>query len=255
MISDSLIRRFGASAGVLFAACIFFGNGNLLGDSSSSDSASSLYKVLSDTQNISVGVFFTTIGALFAVGFALALRSVIAKGEMMPGGLSTVVLVAAATGAALAGIGPALMRGVTLRIDDATSTPAIAAFSHASAAALFFYASIFFAIEALAASAAALRGGTLPRWFGWLAMILGAAMIIGAAGAAFGSALAFIGSMALLSFPHRRLHRRVARGRPCISAIVHRSGGTDRSASMRAAARVLATGVAAAPRRTAAAAP
>ena len=118
----------------------------------------------------------------------------------MPGGLSTVVLVAAATGAALTGIGPALMRGVTLRIDDATSTPDIAAFSHASAAALFFYASIFFAIEALAASAAALRGGTLPRWFGWLAMILGAAMIIGAAGAAFGSALAFIGSMALLSF-------------------------------------------------------
>ena len=118
----------------------------------------------------------------------------------MPGGLSTVVLVAAATGAALTGIGPALMRGVTLRIDDATSTPDIAAFSHASAAALFFYASIFFAIEALAASAAALRGGTLPRWFGWLAMILGAAMIIGAAGAAFGSALAFIGSMALLVF-------------------------------------------------------
>ena len=200
MISDSLIRRFGASAGVLFAACIFFGNGNLLGDSSSVDSAASLYKVLSDTQNISVGVFFTTIGALFAVGFALALRSVIAKGEVMPGGLSTVVLVAAATGAALTGIGPAVMRGVTLRIDDATSTPDIAAFSHASAAALFFYASIFFAIEALAASAAALRGGTLPRWFGWLAMVLGAAMIIGAAGAAFGSALAFIGSMALLLF-------------------------------------------------------
>jgi hypothetical protein len=57
------------------------------------------------------------------------------------------------------------MRGVTLRIDHATSTPDIAAFSHASAAALFFYASIFFAIEALATSAAALRGGTLRKVF------------------------------------------------------------------------------------------
>jgi len=200
VISDSHIRRLGASCGVLFAACIFFGNGNLLGDSSSIDSAGSLYKVLSDTNNISVGVFFTTIGALFAVGFAMALRSVIAPDETMPGGLSTVVLVAAATGAALTGIGPALMRGVTLRIDQATSTPDIAAFSHASAATLFFYASIFFSIEALATSAAALRGGTLPRWFGWLSSILGAAMVVGAAGAAFGSALAFIGSMALLAF-------------------------------------------------------
>jgi hypothetical protein len=92
------------------------------------------------------------------------------------------------------------MRGVTLRIDQATSTPDIAAFSHASAAELFFYASIFFAVEALAASCATLRGDTLPRWFGWLALILGAAMVLGAAGAAFGSALAFIGSMALLAF-------------------------------------------------------
>lgn len=200
MITDSHIRRLGAAAGLLFVACIFFGNGNLLGDSSSTDPAGSLYKVLSDTTNISIGVFFTTMGALFAVGFAIALRSVIARGEKMPGGLSTVVLVAAATGAALTGIGPALMRGVTLRIDHATSTPDIAAFSHATAASLFFYASIFFAIEAFAASAAALQGTTLPRWFGWLALILGAAMVLGAAGAAFGSAVAFLGSMALLVF-------------------------------------------------------
>src|SRR5437868_1907630 len=71
--SDQLIGRLGAAGGVLFAVCIFFGNGNLLGDSSSTDTARSLYGVLSNTQSISLGVLFTTVGALFAVGFAAAL--------------------------------------------------------------------------------------------------------------------------------------------------------------------------------------
>ncbi len=192
--------RLAAACGVLFAVCIFFGNGALLGDSNSTDTAASLYKVLSDTHQVQLGVLFTTLGALFAVCFGAALRTAIARMESAPGGLSTVVLVAAVTGAALTGIGPAIMRGVTLRIDEATSTPDLAAFSHASAAGLFFYAAIFFAVEAFAVALATLRGGALPRWFGWLSLLLGAGMVIGAAGAAFASAWGFIGSMALLLF-------------------------------------------------------
>jgi hypothetical protein len=194
MLSERMLARAGALSGVLFAVCLFLGNGALVGDSSSTDPAQDLYELLSDTATIQMGMFFSTLGTVFALWFAVTLRAVLARSEYGEASLANLALAAIVGGTALTGIGPAIMRGVTLRIEQATSTPDVAAFAHTITAGLFFYSAVFFGVAALATAVVTLRADAMPRWYGALALVLGLAMLVGGIGSAIGPAWGFIGS-------------------------------------------------------------
>jgi hypothetical protein len=217
MFSERTGAQAGALSGVVFAVCVFLGNGALVGDSSSTDPAADLYQLLSDTAAIQMGVFFSALSVVFALWFAASLRSVLAQSEGEPARLANLALAAIVGGTVMSGIGPATMRGVTLRINEATSTPDLAAFAHTITAGLFFYSAMFFGVAALATAVVSLRYPAMPRWYGWLALALGLAMLVGGLGSAIAPAWGFIGSLGLLMFfvvTPFVLVRRVPLGRP-----------------------------------------
>lgn len=111
-------------------------------------------------------------GALFLLFFAGALRAVLRRAEGPAGGLSAVVL----AGGVMTALGLAIFAGLTFTLADAADAlePAAAQGLNALNGNLFFPAAIGSAALMLAAGIAIARGGSgIPRWLGWVAILLG----------------------------------------------------------------------------------
>ena len=181
---EDLGRKLGALAGLLYAFCSFMGFGALLGESSPEDPATEHLKLLTDTDNVNIGVVFSVLAAGALLYFASTLRDSLARAEPGPGRLSGLCFGSLVAASATVLVAPSLLRALAVRLEHGHDVTAeIAASAFALGGTMAFMLGIFFGAAAIAAGAVTLRHGGLPRWFGWASLVLGVVMAIGAIGA------------------------------------------------------------------------
>jgi hypothetical protein len=115
--------------------------------------------------------FLLSLGALFLVFFAGVLRNALRATEQGPGGLSAVSF----GGALIMAVGFTLFAGISFTLGDVADKldPTAAQALNALNGDLFFPLAMGTALFMLATGIAALRGGALPKWLGWIAIVLG----------------------------------------------------------------------------------
>jgi hypothetical protein len=196
MWSDRVGVRLGALAGIPFIVLAFVSNAMLVGSLTQSDSAARVVKVFADeVDQYELAMTMSAVSAAFLLFFAGSLREVLARSEGREARLAGVAQGAAIGGVALVGAGMSAIGGAAWLAEYSQPSAPVAAFAHAAAESTFFYSLVFFGVVALATGIATLRHGALPGWFGWLASVLGIAMIVGGAGAPMLHSLGFLGGV------------------------------------------------------------
>lgn len=183
-MSGGLGPKLGALAGLMYAFCSFMAFGALLGESSPDDPAATHLKLLSDADNVNMGVVFSVLAAGALLYFASTLRSALARVEPGPGRLSGLCMGSLVAASAMVLIAPSLIRALAVRLENGHEVTAeIAASAFALGGTMAFMLGVFFGVAAIAAAVVTLRYGGLRRWFGWVSLVLGVFMATGAIGA------------------------------------------------------------------------
>lgn len=199
--SGRFLPKAGALAGLVFFLLYFVATAMLLGPISQTDSQATVAKTFNDqADNIDVAASLVVLSIPFLLCFVVTLRATLMRAEGGAGHISALAGASATGGAALLIAGAALMGGTSFLAEYAPADAAIAAFSHSAAEACIFYSLVFFGVVALATAVITIRHGALPKWFGWLAAVLGLAMVLGSAGSPLVRSLAFLAAMSMNVF-------------------------------------------------------
>jgi Domain of unknown function (DUF4386) len=175
--------KLAGGCGLVFTVLYYVGTVLLVGPITQDDSLEKAGKTFNEqADNFDVGASLLLLSIPFLLFFAQSLRSILARAEGAAGTTSTLVLVGAAAGAATTLAGAAIMGGTSFLAEAATVDGRTAAFSHSAAEACIFYGMVFFGVVALTTAMITLRHQALPRWFGWVTLVLGIAMVVGSAG-------------------------------------------------------------------------
>jgi hypothetical protein len=189
-------RSWGKLAGVcgfVFTVLYYVGTVLLVGPITQDDSLETARKTFNEqANNFDVGASLLLLSIPFLLFFAQSLRSNLARAEGAAGTTSSLVLIGAAAGAATTLAGAAIMGGTSFLAEVATVDGQTAAFSHSAAEACIFYGMVFFGVVALTTALITLRHAALPGWFGWVALVLGGAMVLGSAGSPLVRSLALL---------------------------------------------------------------
>jgi hypothetical protein len=192
-------RSWGKLVGVcgfVFTISYYVGTVLLVGPITQDDSLETARKTFNEqANNFDVGAFLLVLSIPFLLFFAQSLRSDLARAEGAAGTTSSLVLVGAAAGAATTLAGAAVMGGTSFLAEVSTVDGRTAAFSHSAAEACIFYGMVFFGVVALTTALITLRHAALPRWFGWVALVLGVAMVVGSAGSPLIRSLALLAGL------------------------------------------------------------
>jgi uncharacterized protein DUF4386 len=179
-------RSWGKLAGIcgfVFTVLYYVGTVLLVGPITQDDSLGTAKRTFNEqADNFDVGAFLLLLSIPFLLFFAQSLRWNLARAEGPAGTTSSLVLVGAAAGAAITLAGAAVTGGTSFLAEAASVDGRTAAFAHSAAEACIFYGMVFFGVVALTTALITLRHAALPRWFGWVAVALGVAMVVGSAG-------------------------------------------------------------------------
>ncbi|MEO8092473.1 MAG: hypothetical protein ABI726_07190 [bacterium] len=143
------------------------------------------------------GAILLTYGSLFLVLFAAALRSGLRRGQDDVEGPATLAF----GGGLVMAAGTLILAGATLALSqdsEALAPGAAQAVNLLSDRVWILPFLVGQSVLMLAAGAAILRGGALPSWLGWVAVILGAASATPASLLAFTAALLWIVVVAIM---------------------------------------------------------
>ena len=200
-MSERSTRRVGASAGVVFTLLFAVGSGLLVGPINQSDSlATAARKFNEQTHSYNVAATLLIIGVPFSLLFAASLRGVLGRAEGGERQLSWLTLVGAAASGAVLLAGAALMGGTAYLAHYTPVDGATAAFAHSACEACVYYSVVFLGVAALVTGWITIHHAAFPHWFGWLAAILGTAMIVGSAGFPQIRPLALLANVATVLF-------------------------------------------------------
>jgi hypothetical protein len=192
-------RSWGKLAGVcgfVFTIFYYVGTALLVGPITQDDSLETARKTFNEqADNFDIGAFLLLLSIPFLLFFAQSLRSTLARAEGAGGTMSSLVLVGAAAGAATTLACAAIMGGTSFLAEAATVDGRTAAFSHSAAEACIFYGMVFFGVVALTTALITFRHAAFPRWFGWAAVVLGVAMVVGSAGSPLIRSLALLAGL------------------------------------------------------------
>lgn len=187
--------KLAGGCGFVFTVLYYVGTVLLVGPITQDDSLEKARKTFDEqSDNFDVGASLLLLSIPFLLFFAQSLRSILAQAEGA-GSTSTLVLVGAAAGAATTLAGAAVMGGTSFLAEAATVDGRTAALSHSAAEACIFYGMVFFGVVALTTAMITLRHQALPRWFGWVAVALGIAMVVGSAGSPLIRSLALLAGL------------------------------------------------------------
>jgi hypothetical protein len=201
MDPDRSSAKLASLSGMVFTVSYFVGNALLVGSITQSDSLGTAEKTFNEqADNFDLGAFLLLLGIPFLLFFAQTLRSTLARAEGAAGTTSSLALVATAAGAATTLTGAALMGGTSFLAEAATVDGRTAAFAHSAAEACIFYAMVFFGVLALTTALITLRHEVFPRWFGWLAAVLGVGMVVGGAASPLIRSLALVAGLSTYLF-------------------------------------------------------
>jgi Domain of unknown function (DUF4386) len=196
-MSERSARRVGASAGVVFTLLYSVGSGLLVGPINQSDSlATAARKFNEQAHSYNVAATLLIVGVPFSLLFAASLRAVLGRAEGGERQLSSLTLAGAAASGAVLLAGAALMGGTAYLAHYRSVDGATAAFAHSACEACV----VFLGVAALVTGWIAIRHAVFPRWFGWLAAVLGTAMIVGSAGFPLIRPLALLANIATVLF-------------------------------------------------------
>jgi hypothetical protein len=191
-------QRLGPASGVIFIVLYFVSTAILVGSITQSDSLSKVRRIFNDqADSLDVGSALLALSIPFLLYFAVTLYSVLAAAEGGDRRWTVLSIVGATGGGAGLLASGAVSGGVSFLAESATVDGATAATAHSISEALIFYSLTFFGVMALATSRVALGHGALPRWFGWLAAVLGICMIVGSAGSPIVRPLALLANLAM----------------------------------------------------------
>lgn len=201
MKSDRFTGRLAGAFGAVFTVLYFVGTGLIAGPINQTDSLETAQRVFNEqADNFDVAAFLLLLSIPFLLFFAQTLRSTLARAEGAAGTTASLALVGAAGGAAVTLTGAALMGGTSFLAETATVDGRTAAFSHSAAEACIFYAMVFFGVMALATASITIRYQAFPKWFGWVATVLGFGMIVGSAGSPLIRSLALLAGLSTYLF-------------------------------------------------------
>jgi hypothetical protein len=172
-------ERWGAGLGVLGIVLWVIAFAVAGGSPSSSDSNAKIvsWYATSSHQNTQFFGFFAFVaGALCLIGFLTALRARLAQAEGGEGSLSTLAFAAGLVSVTFWVSGVVLLVAPGFLANDtgaATISPAVFRMFNDGGFAFWVAGAIIGAGTVWATSALALRTGVLPRWFGWLGILIG----------------------------------------------------------------------------------
>lgn len=201
MKSDRSTSRLAGVAGAIFTILYFVSNALIagaFGQTASLEKAQQTFNEQAD--NFDVAASLLLLGIPFLLFFALTLRSTLTRAEGAAGTTASLALVGAAAGAAVSLVGAALMGGTSFLAETATVDGQTAAFVHSAAEACIFYAMVFFGVLALTTASITIRYQAFPKWFGWVATVLGLGMVIGSAGSPLIRSLALLAGLSTYLF-------------------------------------------------------
>lgn len=167
-------KQIGPLTGILFVAIVvvaFIVGGETPSTDDTAQKVVSFYTDNDSEQTIAAALL--ALGSVVYLFFLGALRQALRRAPGDEGGLSTVMLL----GGVMQVAGLALFAGLTFTLADAADDiPAAATQAiHALNNDLFFPVAVGTAAFNLALGLAVLRHGGLPRWLGWLAVVIGVA--------------------------------------------------------------------------------
>lgn len=195
------VQRAGALAGLVFILLYFAATAMLLGPISQTDSlATAAHTFRDQADNIDVAATLVLLSIPFLLCFAVVLRAKLTQAEGGAGHISAIAASSAVAGGTLLLAGAALMGGTAFLAESSQVDGATVAFAHSVAEACVFYADVFFGSAALAVSVISLRHRALPKWFGWLAAVLGTFMVAGSAASPLLRDLAFLAGVSMNVF-------------------------------------------------------
>ena len=201
MKADPSTGRLAGASGAIFAVLYFLGSGFIAGPLNQTDSLDKAQRTFNEqADNFDLGSSLLLLSIPFLIFFAHALRSRLARAEGAAGTTASLALVGAAGGGALTLAGAALTGGASFLAENATVDGRTAAFAHSAAEACIFYGIVFFGVMALATAWVTFRFEALPKWFGWLAAVLGFGMIAGSAGSPLIRPLALLAGVSAYLF-------------------------------------------------------
>jgi hypothetical protein len=171
-MSRSRWERFAPLTGVVFFVLIVvtFVLGNNTPDTDSSTSDTFAYWNAHDSRLI-VGAIAGTFAVIFLVWFGASLRSALMRAEGGEGRLSTLAF----AGVLIVGISGAIASSLQFVVADTVGdVPPIATQTLSVASSDFFFPFLAgIAIMSFASGICTLRFGALPKWLGWIAIVIG----------------------------------------------------------------------------------
>jgi hypothetical protein len=193
--------KLAGACGAIFIVLYFVGTGLLAGPISQTDSLETAGKTFNEqADNFDIGASLLLLSIPFLLFFVQALWSILTKAEAPGGTTSALVLVGATGGAATTLVGAALMGGAAFLAETANVDGRTAAFSHSAAEACIFYAIVLFGVVALVTALNTLQHDAFPAWFGWVAAVLGVAMVVGGVGSPLIRSLALLAGVSTYLF-------------------------------------------------------
>jgi hypothetical protein len=177
----SRLDRLAPLSGILFLVLIAVGNamqGSTPALHGDADAVADFYG--DKATRIAVGMSLSLLGLFFLAWFLGSLRERLLAGEGRDGHLAAIVVGAGFAAIALMAAGFALTAAGALRAQEAGAIPAdqAAVFYDGGLALTGLAAPIAMAVLLAATAGGALRFGALPRWFGWLSIVLAVLGII-----------------------------------------------------------------------------
>ncbi len=163
----------GAAWGVLAIVGIFTSNGETPDSNASTAKVISYYSAHSS--DIKTSAVFFAIAFLFFLMFCGTLRAFLRRNPANEA-LATLMLAAGAVLTAAAGIGGSVELGLAKNIHDLTPGAAQALNVIQNEAFLPVFISGF--VFSISSGLAILRGSTLPRWLGWVALVMAVVFVI-----------------------------------------------------------------------------
>jgi hypothetical protein len=165
------LARFAAVTGIIFAACLAASivvSGNTPNSDATGAGVILFYKANKNSQNSSV--FWSVLAVVFFVFFGAVLwnrlRRRLAESPLPAAGLVGVALIA---------VGGSIFSSLTFALSDIPDKidPSTAQALNVLNNDLFFPFAIGVAVFLIANGLAIARGGVLPRWLGWIGIVIG----------------------------------------------------------------------------------
>jgi hypothetical protein len=150
---------------------------------SDSDAKISSWYAKSSHQHMQIlGYIGFTLGAICLIGFLAALREQMASAEDTPSAMPSLAFGAGLVSAGLFALSIGLFSVPGLLASDTSAAevvPSSYRMLYTAGVASWCVATMVAAVTVFAASVSALRTGLLPRWFAWIGVVIGVALLAG----------------------------------------------------------------------------